>query len=225
MSATLSRSVFDFLTDLAAHNERDWFNAHEDRYQAALAEVKAFADALLERMSQHDHIEKLQLHRIYRDTRFSKDKTPYKQHFSGGMSRATKWLRGGYYFHLEPDNVFVGGGFWGPEPHDLKRIREELAAEPDRLRKILAEPLFQKTFGELQGEQLKTAPQGYSQDHPAIDLLRYKQFLIARKFSMREALAASFLDEMVETFHRMRPFFDYMSEVLTTDSNGVPLGD
>lgn len=224
---TIPVSTLQFLRDLRANNDRNWFNDHKDRYQAEHAHLVNFAEALISRMSQYDQLEpmsgKQSLFRIYRDTRFSKDKTPYKGHFSGRLKRATKQLRGGYYYHIEPDGSFLGGGFWGPNPDDLKRIRQEIAADATPMRQLITDPVFQETFGTLKGEQVKTAPKGYSKDHPNIDLLRYKQFLLSRSFTDQEVTSADFLDQVVETFRRMRPFFDYMSEVLTTDSNGVPL--
>ena len=214
---------------LRENNNRPWFNEHKDRYLAAHANMIAFADALIERMSHFDKIEtmngKQSLFRIYRDTRFSKNKQPYKNYFAGRMRRATKWLRGGYYYHLEPGASFVAGGFWRPNAPDLKRIREELAADPASLRNIISTPDFKKTFSALIGETVKTAPKGYKKDHPAIDLLRYKQFLVKHDFSDAEVLAPDFLEKAVDVFCHMRPFFDYMSDVLTTDSNGVPLED
>ncbi len=226
---TIPKSTLDFLTQLRENNNRDWFNEHKSWYQEEYARMVEFAEAVQAGLEQTDQLEprsgKQILFRIYRDVRFSKDKSPYKPHFSGGLKRASVWRRGGYYFHVEPGASFVGGGFWAPNSDDLKRIRQEIAADPRTLRQLIADPVFVKTFGALQGEQLKTAPQGYAQDHPAIDLLRYKQFLISRRFSDREVLQKDFLDQVVQTFVHMHPFFDYMSEVLTTDENGVPRTD
>jgi uncharacterized protein (TIGR02453 family) len=219
----ISAATFEFLRELQQNNDRDWFTAHKPRYKAAFDEYKQFGEAVRDQMSHHDNIERLNVFRIYRDVRFSKDKSPYKTHLGAYLSRATKWLRGGYYFHIEPGGSFVGGGFWDPNPADLKRIREEIAADDQPLRQIMADPVFIQTFGTLEGEQLKTAPQGYPKDHPAIDLLRYKQFLVSKQFSDKEVLSASFQEAVVETFRAMRPFFDYMSEVLTTDANGLPI--
>lgn len=221
----LKPSQFQFLAELKDNNNRDWFSANKARYQKEYQHFKSFSEAVSERMNAIDHIEALNLFRIYRDVRFSKDKSPYKTCFSFSMSRATKWLRGGYYLHVEPGESFIGGGFWNPEPGDLKRIRKEIAADSQTLRQILADPVFVETFGALQGEQLKSAPQGYSKDHPAIDLIRLKQFLVSKKFTDEEVLSASFSEIAIQTFQRMRPFFDYMSEVLTTDENGVPIED
>ncbi|MBK7409671.1 MAG: DUF2461 domain-containing protein [Saprospirales bacterium] len=220
---TIPASTLEFLRELQVNNNREWFTANKPRYQEAHTQFKAFSDGVLDLMSHHDNIEAVSVYRIYRDVRFSKDKLPYKNQFSASMSRATKWLRGGYYFHIEPGASFVGGGFWQPESADLKRVREEIAADDKPLRKILADPVFVSTFGELQGDRLKTAPQGFPKDHPAIDLLQYKNYLLTRSFNDKEVLAPNFQQEIATTFLRMRPFLNYMSEVLTTDGNGLPL--
>lgn len=223
--ATLTKSTFQFLKDVKANNNRDWFNARKDRYLEELARVEQFADALILEMNKHDVIEtetgRKSLHRIYRDTRFSKEKTPYKTNWSGSLKRATKLRRGSYYFHIEPGHSFVGGGFWGPEPADLKRIRDEFAYDAAPLRKILKSKSFVSHFGSLHGEQLKTAPRGYEADNEAIDLIRYKQFLLSKKFTDQEVLSDDFLKKVNETFKAMRPFFDYMTDILTTDVNGI----
>lgn len=218
-------SNFEFLKLIKKNNNRDWFNAHKDLYLKEHNDLIIFADALLMEMNKHDAIEtpsgKKSLHRIYRDTRFSKEKTPYKTNWSGSFSRATKKRRGGYYFHIEPGNSFVGGGFWGPEPKDLKRIRDEFAYDAAPLRKILKNKNFVNIFGTLKGEQVKTTPKGFDAKDPAIDLLRYKQFLLIKKFTDKEVLSDNFLKQLNDSFRAMRPFFDYMSEVLTTDVNGI----
>lgn len=218
-------SLFKFLNELKVNNNREWFGEHKPRFQEEYNHFKEFANAVLDGMSETDNIEKLKVYRIYRDVRFSKNKTPYKNSVSGNMARATKWLRGGYYFHLEPNNSFIAGGFWAPNSADLKRIRTEIAVDADPLRKIIANSVFQKTFGELQGDEVKTAPRGFAKDHPNLDLLRKKQYLVSRKFTDKEVFAANFLQQTIETFQNMRPFFDYMSDVLTTDANGVPIED
>jgi len=225
--ARIDKSGLDFLIALRNNNERDWFNANKPAFEAEQQKVEAFADALLAELNKSDVIEtpsgKKSLYRIYRDTRFSKDKTPYKTHWSGYFKRATKYRRGGYYFHIEQGNSFLGGGFWGPSKEDLKLIRENIAFDAGPLREILSSRSFVSTFGGLRGEQLKTTPKGFAADDDAIDLLRYKQFLLIRRFTDEEVLNEGFLSAAAETFRNMRPFFDYMSEILTTDSNGLEL--
>lgn len=226
-TAQLPASSLDFLLALKENNYREWFNSNKTWFQQEQAHVEAFAQALLQALNKHDEIETLSgkqsMHRIYRDTRFSKDKTPYKSNWSGGFKRATKYRRGGYYFHIEPGNSFVAGGFWAPNTADLKRIREEISYEPEALRAILNQATFKKTFGQLKGEQLKTAPKGFDAADEAIDLLRYKQYLLVRSFTDQEVLSPGFLKEADRAFSHMRPFFDYMSHALTTDANGLPL--
>lgn len=217
----------ELLKQIKKHNDRDWFNTHKERYLKELKNIEQFADALLHEMNKHDAIEtesgKKSLHRIYRDVRFSKDKTPYNTHWGGSFSRATKARRGTYYFHISPGASFVAGGFWGPNPEDLKRLRDEFSYDPGTFRKILKSKKFVETFGKLQGEQIKTTPKGFNADDPAIDLLRFKQFQLIRNFSDKEVLGKEFVKKVNETFKNMRPFLDYMSEVLTTDVNGISL--
>ncbi len=222
---SIPKSSLDFLKALSKNNNRDWFNLHKETYLNEYAHMIAFAEALRDRMSRHDHIEiadgKKILYRIYNDIRFSTNKKPYKNDWGGRFKRATKKLRGGYYFHIQPGNSYVVGGFFGPNPDDLKRIRQDIDLNADDWRKMLGNKQFVKTFGALRGEQVASAPKGYSRDHPAIDLLRYKQFIIKHTFTDQEVLAPDFINHLNDTFKKMRPFFDYMSEVLTTDLNGV----
>ncbi len=221
----IPRSALEFLSLLKKNNNRDWFLDHKQRFLEEQLHLEHYAGAVLNELNKEDEIEtpsgKKSLHRIYRDTRFSKEKTPYKTHWSGGFRRAGRTRRGGYYFHIEPGNSVIAGGFWGPNAEDLKRVRDELAFDASPLRKILGARPFISTFGTLQGEQLKTTPKGYDADSPAIDLLRYKQYLLVRPFTDAEVLDPSFVKQTVQTFRHMRPFFDYMSEVLTTDVNGI----
>ncbi len=226
-TAPISRANFKFLKDLAKNNNREWFNENKDKYVSAHENTIDFADGVLALLRKHDDIAtpsgKKSLMRIYRDTRFSKDKTPYKTWWGGGFSRNSAALRGGYYFHLEPGNTVVGGGFYQPDSKDLAHIRAQIAADDEPLRKVLKSKAFRDTFGELQGEQLKTAPKGYEKDHPSIDLLRFKSLYVLRKFSDKEALSPDFPKEVNKTMKRLRPFFDVMSEMLTTDLNGRSL--
>lgn len=229
MSTTaIAASTFNFLAELKENNHRDWFSEHKDRFKAEQAKIIDFAEQLITEVNKFDVLEPLSgkksLFRIYRDIRFSKDKTPYKPHFSGQLKRATAFRRGGYYFRIAPNgNTMIAGGFFAPNANDLKRIRQEIAADPDGLRQIISAPAFIDTFGELKGEQVKTAPRGFSKTDPAIDLLRYKQYLLIREFSDEEAMAADFLAQAAKTYQHMLPLFEYMSSILTTDENGAPI--
>ena len=224
-STIIPKSSLDFLTHLKENNNKPWFEANKPKYLIELNHIENFAGALLHELSKTDVLEtasgKKSVYRIYRDIRFSKDKTPFKTFWGGSYTRATKERRGGYYFHIEAGNSFFAGGFWGPNTADLKRIRSEFAHDAQPMQKILSSKSFVSNFGTLQGEQLKTAPKGFDVNHEAIDLLRYKQFLVIKRFTDDEILSPHFLEQALETFKNMRPFFDYMSEVLTTDINGA----
>jgi uncharacterized protein (TIGR02453 family) len=224
---TIPKSSLDFLQELKANNNKPWFDANKTTYLNELNHIETFAGALLQELSKTDVLEtasgKKSVYRIYRDIRFSKDKTPFKSFWGGSYTRATSERRGGYYYHLEQGNSFVAGGFWGPNAADLKRVRSEFAHDPEPMQKILHSESFIRTFGTLQGEQLKTKPKGFDIDHEAIDLLRYKQYLLIKRFTDQEVLSLLFLEQALDTFKNMRPFFDYMSEILTTDINGASI--
>ena len=217
----------DFLKKISKNNNREWFAKNKALYDTAYSEMIAFADALVMEMNKHDTIEtptgKKSLYRIYNDVRFAKDKSPYKNHLAGNLRRATKQLRGGYYFHIEPNNSFLAGGFWSPNAEDLLHIRQHLSADPKTLKKILNQTAFKNTFGGLLGEQVKTAPRGFDITDPAIEFIRYKQFIVKHSFTNEGVLSPDFHQLVSNTFKKMRPYLDYMSEILTTDLNGLEL--
>lgn len=222
---TISKSTLQFLKDIEKNNTREWFAENKPRYEAAWKEAKAFAAAVEAGLNKKDVIEKSKVFRIYRDVRFSKNKAPYKSTIGIGFTRAGASRRGGYYLHIEPGNIFAGGGFWAPSPADLKRIRDEFQADAKPIRKIIATKKFKDYFGGLHGEEVKTAPKGFSKDDPNIDLIRKKSFTVSRQFSDKELLQDDFMKEVVKTFEAMRPYFDYMTEVLTTNLDGESLLD
>ncbi|WP_294239575.1 DUF2461 domain-containing protein [uncultured Chryseobacterium sp.] len=217
------KKAFEFLKQLERNNTRQWFTAHKAEYDAVAKENKLLFNRIHAGLQDHDQISGMHLYRIYRDVRFSKDQTPYKTHFGAGYSRLKPMLRGGYYIHLEPGNSFVGGGFWGPDAKDLLRIRKELEISTAEIDKIISDQTFINYFQEIKGDAVKTAPRGFDKNHPAINLIRKKQYVVMRPFTDKEVLSGDFAKEVVLTFLAMRPFFDYMSEVLTTDLNGQPL--
>jgi len=222
--STIPASCFDMLHQLAANNTREWFAVNKEAYLEQRAYIEAFADAMLMKLNSHDLIEtpngKRSLYRIHRDVRFSKDKTPFSTYWGGRFKRAGKQRRGGYYFHFEPgDKSFVLCGFWAPNPADLKRIRDDIAFDAAPMRAILNHKDIAGVFT-LEGEKLKTTPKGFEADHEAIDLLRYKQFLLIRRFTDAEVLHPDFLHQTDQALRSMRPFLNYMSEVLVGDENG-----
>lgn len=229
MPVQVDKSTLSFLKDLSENNNREWFSENKARYMLAHENMVRFADDLLAEMQKHDFLEtmsgKQSLMRIYRDIRFSKDKTPYRDHFGGGFRRATRKLRGGYYYEIGVEKAIVVGGFFSPNKNDLLRIRKDIDVNYHEWQEILSQETLINTFGSLKGDKLTTAPRGFARDHPAIELLRHKQFYLEKSFTRKEILSNEFVYIMNEGFKGLRPFFDFMSYILTTDANGVSLVD
>ena len=220
---TITCSVFDILQLLKNNNNRQWFNENKPAIKSEESKVKNFMNELMLLMQSHDQIENMKMYRIYRDIRFSKDKTPYKSHFSTSFSRATAKLRGSYYIHIKPGNSFIATGFWQPNKDDLFRIRKEFESDCQSIGSIINKPRFKKIWGSLEGESVKTAPKGFDKANECIELIRKKQFIFTRIFDDQDVLSTDFILEIDKSFKEIRPYFDYMSEVLTTDLNGVSL--
>ncbi|MFV0147693.1 DUF2461 domain-containing protein [Empedobacter falsenii] len=215
-------NITNFLKQLEKNNNRDWFNTHKNEFDTAKAEADLIFNAIYQELSKKEELEPLKIYRIYRDVRFTNDKTPYKIHFSAQSGRKKPHNRGGYYFHIQPNHNFIGIGFWGPERDDLLRIRKDIEVS-DELEKILQSKTLIKEFGEIQGEEVKSAPKGFSKDHERIALLRKKQYLFIKNFTDEEVLAEDFPKKVAKSIQVLQPFLNYMTEVLTTDENGQPL--
>ena len=224
MSTTIPKSALDFFNKLQKNNNREWFTEHKPEFKAIEAEVKQVYNEIYNRLNSHDEIDKLKLFRIYRDVRFSKDKTPYKTHFGGSFHRKKPELRGGYYLHIAPNNEsFLATGFWQPNPADLLRMRKEFEMDSDEMREIINNKNFKSVWGELEGDEVKTAPKGFNKEDKNIDLIKKKQYIFTKKFTDKEILSKDFLDTVEVSFKAIRPYFDYMSDVLTTNLNGESL--
>ena len=223
MTPPLNPDILSFFAELETNNNREWFEPQKKRFKALEAEMKQFSADLVEAMNEHDSIDRYKLFRLYRDVRFSKDKTPFKTHFGISFHREKPALRGGYYLHIKPGDNFIATGFWNPDKDDLKRIRKEMEIDAEEFRDIMAEPNFKKVWGNLEGEEVKTAPKGFSKEDPNIDLIKKKAYLFTKRYSDKEVLSKNFLQQVNTDFQAVRPFFDYMSSVLTTDLNGVSL--
>lgn len=217
--------TFDFLKRLKKNNEREWFNKNKDRFQESKNEFEELVQEISSHLQSHDEIDlaRTKVFRIYRDVRFSKDKTPYNPYWRTAFYRAGKERRGTYYMHLEPGSTVILGGFYGPESQDLKHIREQISLDPDPLRALMKKSSFKNYFGNMEGEKLKTAPKGFEKDDPSLDLIQHKSFYFRHEFSDAEVLDPKFPKTVSEGWKKIRPFFDYMSEILTTDLNGNPI--
>lgn len=226
-TSVIQTSTMSFLKRLAKNNNREWFEKHKDEYLQAQQNLISFVDALIAEMNKHDQLEtpsgKKSLYRIYNDVRFSKDKTPYNPRFAGYLKRLKPGLRGGYYYWIKPGASRIACGFAYPNAEDLNRVRKDIVYNYEDWRKLLSRKTIQSAFGEMTGEQVKTAPRGFEKDHPAIDLLRYKNYWFEVSFTDSEVTSPHFVKTVNQRFKSIRPFFDYMSSVLTTNENGEPL--
>lgn len=220
----ITKHTFNFLTDLAQNNNRDWFTENKPRYEKSHKEMYTFAESIITKLNEFDSIStpsgKKSMYRIYRDVRFSKNKDPYKTNRSGSFAREGAERRGGYYFSISPGETIIGGGFYLPNTEDLNLLRKQLEMDATPLRKVLEDKNFKKYYGKLLGEQLKTAPRGFDKEDPNIDLLRYKSFFVMHKFTDEEVLSDDFEQKVIKGYKILQDFFDVMTSYLTTDLNG-----
>jgi uncharacterized protein (TIGR02453 family) len=219
----IPKEALEFLKKLEKNNNRDWFEKNKPEFKKHQAQVKDFLEQVRADISASDEIEKVKLFRIYRDVRFSKNKTPYKTHYAGFLSRLGESRRGGYYIHMKPGEAFLAVGFWDPNKDDLLRIRKEIEMDASEFYEFLEQSKFKNTWGTFTGETLKTAPRGFEKDHPDIELLRRKNFVFMHPISDKEMLSKDFAKNTAKAFENSRPFLDLMSAILTTDLNGEPL--
>lgn len=213
------QNVLDYIKKLQQNNNREWFVDNKKSFEEAKESANQLFNAVYNELNLSDSLEPLKIYRIYRDVRFSADKTPYKTHFSMYMGRLKPDYRGGYYLHIEPGNSFLGVGFFDPNKEDLLRIRKEIELD-NELEDILHSKEIKNTFGNLVGDEVKTAPKGFDKNHERIALLKKKQFLLIHKFTDNEVLKPDFFKEAAKVFKKSRPFVDYMTDVLLTNLNG-----
>jgi len=219
--STIHKSSLDFLLKLEKNNDRDWFNEHKRAFKTEQNKIKRSFEELYALLKSHDIVDNFKMFRIYRDVRFSKNKLPYKTHFAASFHRKKPELRGGYYIQVKPDNkTFIAAGFWNPEKDDLLRIRREFEQDDDEIRAIISDKVFLSVWGTLEGDELKTAPRDFDKDHPAIDLIKKKQFIFTKSYKDSEVLDSGFIEDVNNSFKTIRPYFNYMSDVLTTNLNG-----
>jgi uncharacterized protein (TIGR02453 family) len=219
------KSTFNYLQDLQKNNNRDWFADHKETYLKEQQNAKDVFAEINANLQRHDEIEKSKMMRIYRDVRFSKDKTPYKTHFANSFSRLGKDLRGSYFLRIRPGESFLAGGFWEPNKDDLFRIRKEIELDASEIKSILEDKNYKNHFG---GEfetfsELKTAPRGFDKEHPDVNLLRKKGFIASKSFTDAEVMSPNFIEEVDKSFIALRPFFNLFSDILTTNLNGESL--
>ena len=213
----LQKSTLTFLRTLRKNNDRSWFNDNKSKYQDAHADMIALTEDLLRAYGKVEDLPvqeaKKAVFRIYRDVRFSKNKDPYKTHLAAHIRRQPDTL--GLYVHVEPGGKsLVATGIWQPEPATLGAVRQELDYNAAALRKVLARKRFRDTFGELSGDELKTAPKGYEKDNPNIDLIRKKQWMVWKYYKDAEVTDPGFVKQIVSDAKVAKPFMEFFDAVL-----------
>jgi uncharacterized protein (TIGR02453 family) len=213
------RPLLGFLADLAKNNNRAWFQAHRPEYEGAKGTFEDLVEELILRLGatedMHGVTAKDCVMRIYRDVRFSKDKSPYKRGFSASIGPGgRKSYRFHYYLHLEPHNEsMIAGGLHEPESAQLNGFRTAINRDARKFKAVINERSFKRYFGEVEGEKLKTAPQGYARDHAEIELLRLKEVVAIHRLSDEDVLAPHFADHAIKVCTAMNPFLDYLGSV------------
>jgi uncharacterized protein (TIGR02453 family) len=211
-----------FLRALKRNNRRDWFQPRKEQYEAQVREpmiavieqlasdFRAFAPELIASP-------KLSMYRVYRDTRFSENKTPYKTHIAAifPWRGLPKHEGAGVYFHVAPDDVWIGGGMYAPQPAQLHAVREHIASNVRRLRKIVEAPAFRKGFGPLEGEKLQRVPRGFPKDHPAAEFLKHRQFMAGVERPPAFASSPTFYKQLLDVFRQVVPLARFLNEPLT----------
>ncbi|KFF25488.1 DUF2461 domain-containing protein [Chryseobacterium vrystaatense] len=217
MSFSISPKTFDFLKKLTKNNNREWFTENKSLYTESQENVISFLDELIREMAEFDEeLGKLDgkksLFRIYRDTRFSKDKIPYKTNFGASLGMGKGSQKGGYYLHIEPGKSFIAGGIYMPESAALKEVRKEISLYGDDFLKIINNKDFKKYFPNLdQDDQLKKVPQGFEKEDPMGEYLKLKNFIVVYNLKDEEVLDKNAAKNITKIFKLMKPFNDFLN--------------
>jgi uncharacterized protein (TIGR02453 family) len=215
------QTILQFLSGLRENNNREWMESHRPGYESSKETFTEFVRKLLRELSRMEPALSLLepkdcIFRIHRDVRFSKNKTPYKSHFGAYFAEGgKKSTKAGYYLHIEPGGKsMLAGGVYMPPPEELKKIRQEIDYNGEKLHSILNTPDFKKYFGSLTGEKLKTTPKGYPSDHPDIDLLKHKDFIASHLMDDAIVSKADFLSYSLKVWKALKPLNDFMNAAM-----------
>ena len=220
----IEKSTINFLTALKKNNNKDWFDKNKEKYLAAKKNVEEFTDELIASISKFDKsiaglTYKDCVFRIYRDIRFSKDKTPYKTNMGASISAGGKKdMKGGYYIHIDPASSFLAGGMWMPPSDQLKKIRQEIDYNGKQLHKILDNKDFKKLFGGFdKSKEYKLArpPKGYDKDHPDVELLKFNSYVVWHEYSKKEVLSKNFVNKISKDAKIMKPLVDFLNRAIS----------
>jgi uncharacterized protein (TIGR02453 family) len=219
----IKAETLKFIDDVAKNNDRDWFAANKDKYEASRADVLAFIEELIPILAATDKTfpvdtpAKKCLMRIYRDVRFSKNKDPYKNNYGISFNvKSGATPKPEYYLHLQPGKSFFGVGFWMPEAPILKKIREEIDYSTDEFLKIIEAKSFTKIFSLSKEDSLKNAPKGYEVNHPQIEWLKLKSFIAIYPLSDKDILDKGITEKLSEAFESIQPFVHFLRNALAS---------
>jgi uncharacterized protein (TIGR02453 family) len=216
----LKKSTLGFLKKLKKNNNREWFNANKNLYEDAKIDFEVFVFELIGETAEFDNsIAGVQpkdcIFRIYKDVRFSKDKTPYKTNLGAAIQEGgRKSGLAGYYFHIQPGEFFLAGGLYMPEADKLLKIRNAIAAKQKEFLAIVKNKEFVKNFKEVWGDKLKTAPKGFAKDHPMAEYLKLKSFLAYCNLNESDIFTKDIIKKTAKIFKSMRPFNDFLNRAI-----------
>lgn len=220
----LHPKTFRYLTQLKRNNNRDWFEQHRGGYEDVKSSFEIFIGSLIAALTPKDQrllgLEpKHCLFRIYRDVRFSNDKTPYKKHLSAAIGKGgRKSPLPGFYVHIEPNGeTWLGGGIWRPEAPLLKKVRQEIDYNWDEYKRITATKAFKALFDKPYDDKITMLPKGYQKDNPAIEMLRYKSFVYGRTFKDADVMKPAFFKDVQKTYLALQPFFNFLYRAAEDD--------
>ena len=215
----LHKSTIDFLKKLKRNNNREWFSANKNLYDDAKYDFEVFIFELIQKISEYDEsVSGLEpkdcLFRIYKDVRFSKDKTPYKTNLGASINEGgRKAPTAGYYVHIDPSEYFLGSGLYMPMPDKLLAVRGKIASESKKFRSIVENREFKKIYGKLwEGDTLKSAPKGFAKDHPLVDYLKLKSFIGGHIVSEEKVLSKGYCDYAAKKFKAIKPLNDFLNK-------------
>jgi uncharacterized protein (TIGR02453 family) len=224
------KQSLNFLARLKRNNNKAWFDKHKEEYLEIKSCFENLVGEISEGIGKFDEFTGCQdpkkcVFRIYKDVRFSKDKTPYKTHLGAYFAKGGKKSPfAGYYLHIEPKNSFVAGGLWMPEPDVLERVRQEIDYNAEEFMGILKDKTFRRLFKELEGEKLSRNPKNYSADHPHIEILKHKSFVVSSIIEDKIVLSKNFSSHCLKIFRTMKPLNDFLNRSIEVECSDAKDG-
>jgi uncharacterized protein (TIGR02453 family) len=214
----ITKETFLFLNQIRLNNNKPWFEKNRPRYEKARTEYLGFVRKLINGIRKIEPIPEKEpakyIQRIYRDIRFSKDKTPYKSYFSSIIDRGPEKRNCPLYIQIQPGGSMMGGGIWDPSTETLKLVRQEIDYNSVRLEKIIHGKVFLNYFGKISGAKLTRPPKGYEADNPSIKLLKFKQLYVERSFDDELVMSRHLIPEILKSYKAALPFFTFFDEAM-----------